>query len=51
MLVARMIMDYDIRLAPHPALPAGERPFDVKIDIRVIPNPMAVIEFKRRKHN
>lgn len=45
MLLSRILMDYDMKLASG----GSERPPDLAIDIRVIPNPMAKVEFKRRQ--
>jgi hypothetical protein len=44
MLLAEILVRYDIEL-----LPGTERPKDLAIDIRVVPNPMAAIRFRDRK--
>lgn len=44
MLLAEILIRYDIEL-----LPGAERPRDLAIDIRVIPDPMAAIRFRNRK--
>jgi cytochrome P450 len=44
MLLAEILVRYDIEL-----LPGTERPRDLAIDIRVVPNPMAAIRFRNRK--
>ncbi|KAF2871561.1 cytochrome P450 [Massariosphaeria phaeospora] len=44
MLLAKLLTDYDIKLEGG----ASERPADIALDIRVIPNPMAKVMFKKR---
>ncbi|KAF2260298.1 cytochrome P450 monooxygenase [Lojkania enalia] len=44
MLLSKMLMDYDFKLAGG----ENERPKDVAIDVRVIPNPMAHVAWKKR---
>ena len=44
MLLAEILTRYDIEL-----MPGTERPRDLAIDIRVIPDPMAAIRFRNRE--
>lgn len=45
MLVAKIITDYDLKL------PSGDtvRPPDAKIDIRLVPNAVAEVSFRKRR--
>ncbi|KAF2119285.1 cytochrome P450 monooxygenase [Lophiotrema nucula] len=45
MLLSKILMDYDIKLADG----ATQRPADIAIDIRVVPNPQAQVAFKKRE--
>lgn len=44
MLLGEMLTRYDIQL-----MPGTERPKDLAIDIRVVPNPMAAVMFRNRE--
>lgn len=48
MLLAKILLDYDFKLESSQG-PAGQRPMDIKRDIRVIPNPMAEVSFRNRQ--
>jgi len=44
MLIAQLLENYDFKLEN-----GVERPEDIKVDIRVVPNPMAKVLFRNRK--